>query len=113
MTVREFSQIFDRKTGFIAVVDSAKKWSTDAFILQDIDSVITSEMIIDRIAYFTAPVFMIQLERSIQCSQEASDVVVIFAHKRGKTAVNTKLKMELFNVYEEAKRLPVMLGGYL
>ena len=70
-------------------------------------------MIIDRIAYFQAPVFMIQLEKSIQCSQEASDVVVIFAHKHGKAEINTKLKMELYDVYEEARRLTVMSEGYL
>lgn len=84
MTVGEFAKVFDRNTCFIAVIDSAKDWSTDALVLRDADSPVTSEMIIDRIAYFQAPVFMIQLEKSIQCSQEASDVVVIFAHKHGK-----------------------------
>ena len=113
MTVGEFAKVFDRNTGFIAVIDSAKDWSTDALVLRDADSPVTSEMIIDRIAYFQAPVFMIQLEKSIQCSQEASDVVVIFAHKNGKNAINTELKMELFDVYEEAKRLTVMSEGYL
>lgn len=113
MTVGEFAKVFDRNTGFIAVIDSAKDWSTDALVLRDADSPVTSEMIIDRIAYFQAPVFMIQLEKSIQCSQEAFDVVVIFAHKHGKNAINTELKMELFDVYEEAKRLTVMSEGYL
>ena len=83
MTVGEFAQVFDKKTGFIAVVDSAKDWSTDAVVIRDVSSVIESEMIIDRIAYFNAPVFMIQLEKYIQCSQEASDVIVVFAHKKG------------------------------
>ena len=29
MTVGEFAKVFDKKTGFIAVIDSAKNWSTD------------------------------------------------------------------------------------
>ncbi|MDE5772727.1 MAG: hypothetical protein K2I06_14090 [Ruminococcus sp.] len=113
MTVGEFAQVFDKKTGFIAVIDSAKDWSTDAVVIRDVSSVIESEMIIDRIAYFNAPVFMIQLEKHIQCSQEASDVIVVFAHKKGKTPVNIKLKMEICNVFEESKRLTVMSEGYL
>ena len=113
MTVGEFANAFDKKTGFIAVIDSAKNWSTDAVVMRDVSSAIESEMIIDRIAYFNAPVFMIQLEKYVQCSQEASDVVVVFAHKKGKTPVNTRLKMEICDVFEEAGRLTVMSEGYL
>ena len=113
MTVGEFAKVFDKKTGFIAVIDSAKNWSTDAVVMRDVSSSIESEMIIDRIAYFNAPVFMIQLEKYVQCSQEASDVVVVFAHKKGKTPVNTRLKMEICDVFEEAGRLTVMSEGYL
>lgn len=113
MTVGEFSKVFDKKTGFIAVIDSAKNWSTDAVVMRDVSSAIESEMIIDRIANFNAPVFMIQLEKYVQCSQEASDVVVVFAHKKGKTPVNTRLKMEICDVFEEAGRLTVMSEGYL
>ena len=59
MTVGEFAKVFDKTTGFIAVIDSAKNWSTDAVVMRDVSSAIESEMIIDRIAYFNAPVFMI------------------------------------------------------
>ena len=55
----------------------------------------------------------LQLEKYVQCSQEASDVVVVFAHKKGKTPVNTKLKMEICDVFVEAGRLTVMSEGYL
>lgn len=113
MTVGEFAQAFDNKTGFIAVIDSAKDWSTDAVVIRDVSSSVESDMIVDRIAYFNAPVFMIQLERSVQCSREASDVIVVFAHKQGKKPVNTKLKMEVCDVFEESKRLTVMSEGYL
>ena len=113
MTVGEFAQIFDKMSAFIAVIDSAKDWSTDAVVLRDTSSENESEMRIDRIAYFNAPVFMIQLEKYVQCSREASDVVVVFAHKKGKKPVNTKLKMEVCNVFEEAKRLTVMSECYL
>ena len=94
MTVGEFAKVFDKKTGFIAVIDSAKNWSTDAVVMRDVSSAIESEMI-------------------MQCSQEASDVVVVFAHKKGKTPVNTRLKMEICDVFEEAGRLTVMSEGYL
>ena len=66
MTVGEFAKVFDKKTGFIAVIDSAKNWSNDAVVIRDVSSSIESEMIIDRIAYFNAPVFMIQLEKYVQ-----------------------------------------------
>ena len=55
----------------------------------------------------------ISIEKYVQCSQEAYDVVVVLAHKKGKTPVNTRLKMKICDVFEEVGRLKVVSEGYL
>ena len=98
MTIKEFTDVFDRKSPFFfMVIDSAQKWNTDAFVFEELHTKRVSSMIIDRIAYFKEPEFLIQwsdCKEDYRCEKECSDVMVIFAHDEGREAAVTQLKME-------------------
>lgn len=98
MKIKNLTEVYDKKSPFFyIVIDSAKEWSTDAFIFEGMRTSRVSEMIVDRIAFFEEPEFLVQwsdCKEDYTCEKAASNVFVIFAHDEGETPVNTKLKME-------------------